>query len=74
MSCQEKHGEFFPHERSDLALQNDDFLMDPVIFAFFSETLACAVVLAVVWKFSILGRNQENRKKKKQNKKNCTGT
>ena len=35
MSCQEKHGEFFPHERSNLALQNDDFLMDPVIFAFF---------------------------------------
>ena len=28
-------GEFFGHERSDLALQNDDFLMDPVIFALF---------------------------------------
>ena len=32
MSCPKKHSEFFGHERSDLALQNDDFLMDPVIF------------------------------------------
>ena len=36
-TSQEKDTDFFGHERSDLAFQNDDFLKDTVIFVFFAR-------------------------------------
>ena len=38
-TSKKKEAEFFGHERRDLALQSDDFLMDPVIFALFLRNL-----------------------------------
>ena len=71
---EKKHGEFFGHERSDFALQSDDFLVDPVIFSDFPFSLrnpcVCNGSSNVLQIFDF---GPEPRKQKKQTKKKGTG-
>ena len=69
-SVRKEQREFFGHERSDFALQSDDFLVDPVIFSDFPFSLrnpcVCNGSSNVLQIFDF---GPEPRKHKKQKKK-----
>ena len=69
-SVRKEQREFFGHERSDFALQSDDFLVDPVIFSDFPFSLrnpcVCNGSSNVL---QIFGFGPEPRKQKKQKTK-----